>query len=65
MDSLGQQKTQKDPHLRFDDQQAVAATEYAIMLSLIVIGSMGVIGTIGAKFHVLYTIIANAVGETM
>jgi len=47
------------------DQQAVSATEYAIMLALIVIGSMGIIGTIGAKFFVLYTTIANAVGDTV
>lgn len=49
----------------FSDQLAVTATEYAILLALIVMGSMGIIGTIGSKFQVLYTIIANAVGDTM
>ena len=47
------------------DQQAVTATEYAILLSLLVIGSMGIIGSIGSKFFVLYTTIANAVGDTV
>jgi len=44
---------------------AVAATEYAIMLSLIVVVSVGIIRTIGEDFFNLYTMIANAVGETM
>ena len=47
------------------DLQAVSGTEYAILLALIVMGSMGIIGSIGSKFQVLYTIIANAVGDTM
>ena len=47
------------------EQHAVSGTEYAIMLALIVMGSMTVIGSIGSKFEVLYTTIANAVGDTM
>ncbi len=35
------------------------------MLALIVLGSMGVIGSIGSKFRVLYTMIAEAVGGTI
>ena len=41
-------------------EDGVAGTEYAILLSLIIIGSMGVIGNIGQKFAVLYQIITNA-----
>jgi len=45
--------------------EGATATEYAIMLALIVLGSMGVIGSIGSKFRVLYTMIAEAVGGTI
>jgi len=47
------------------EQHAVSGTEYAIMLALIVMGSMTVIGSIGSKFAVLYTMIADAVDDTM
>ena len=47
------------------DERGVSATEYAILLAIIVLGAMGTIGAIGAKFHVLYTTIANAVGDTV
>lgn len=46
-----------------DAEDGVTASEYAILLSLIVIGSMGVIGGIGQKFAVLYTIISGALPE--
>lgn len=49
----------------FKDPAALAATEYAILLALIVAGSVGVIGMIGQKFQVLYTMIADAVGNTI
>lgn len=42
------------------DSEGVTGTEYAILLSLLIIGSMGVIGSIGQKFAVLYGIIAGA-----
>jgi hypothetical protein len=41
-------------------EDGVAGSEYAILLSLIIIGSMGVIGSIGEKFAVLYQIITDA-----
>lgn len=44
-------------------EEGVAATEYAILLALIIIGSIGIIGTIGSKFAVLYAIIANSLPE--
>jgi len=39
------------------------ATEYAILLALLILGSVGIIGSIGNKFAVLYTIISNALPE--
>ena len=65
MSSTNQQQTCKRSRRCPGDEQAVSATEYAIMLALIVLGSMATIGAIGAKFHVLYTMIANAVGDTI
>ncbi len=44
---------------------AVAATEYAILVALIVVVSVGSIRTIGEKFLNLYTAIATAVGDTL
>lgn len=44
---------------------AVAATEYAILVALIVVVSVGTIRTIGEKFLNLYTTIASAVGDTL
>jgi len=45
--------------------EAVSATEYAIMLALIVLVAMGTIRMIGEDFFNLYTSIANAVGDTI
>jgi len=42
------------------DQQAVSASEYAILLSLLVLGAMATIMSIGLKFEVIYLAIANA-----
>lgn len=45
--------------------EAVSATEYAIMLALIVLVAAGTIRMIGEDFFNLYTSIANAVGDTI
>jgi Flp pilus assembly pilin Flp len=45
------------------DESGPTATEYAILLAVLILGSVGVIGAIGNKFAVLYTIIANAMPE--
>lgn len=45
------------------DEEGVSGTEYAILLSLIVMGSMAVIGSIGEKFAVLYAIISDSLPE--
>jgi Flp pilus assembly pilin Flp len=42
------------------DESGPTATEYAILLAVLILGSMGIIGSIGSKFAVLYTIIAGA-----
>ncbi len=47
------------------ESRAATATEYAIMLALIIVVSVGVIRSIGEKFYNLYTAIANAVGNTI
>jgi len=47
------------------DCSAVSATEYAIMLALIILVAAGAIRMIGEDFQNLYTMIANAVGDTM
>lgn len=44
-------------------EEGVAASEYAILLALIVLGSMGVIGTIGERIAGLYSIIRDALPE--
>jgi len=46
-------------------QDGPAATEYAILLAVIVVVSVGTIRSIGERFHTLYTMIADAVGNTM
>ena len=45
------------------DAEAVSATEYAIMLALIVLGSMAVIQMIGEDFEVIYTNIDDSLPE--
>jgi Flp pilus assembly pilin Flp len=47
------------------EANAVAATEYAILLAVLIVVSVGTIRSIGEKFFNLYTAIANAVGGTM
>lgn len=37
------------------------ATEYAIMLAVLILGSMGVIQSIGLKFQAIYMAIANQI----
>jgi Flp pilus assembly pilin Flp len=44
-------------------EEGVAASEYAILLALIVLGSMGIIGTVGGKIAGLYSIIRDAMPE--
>jgi Flp pilus assembly pilin Flp len=46
-------------------QDAHAAAEYAILLAMIAVVSIGTIRSIGERFHTLYTMIANAVGGTI
>ena len=41
-------------------EEGVAASEYAILLALIVLGSMGIIGTVGSRIAGLYSIIRDA-----
>jgi Flp pilus assembly pilin Flp len=45
------------------DESGPTATEYAIMLAVIILGSIGVIGALGAKFDVLYTLISGALPD--
>ena len=45
------------------DDQGPTATEYAIILALIILVSAGTIGSIGNKFAVLYTIITSALPD--
>ncbi len=45
------------------DERAVSASEYAIMLALIVAGSITIIGTIGRDFQSVYMAIAGALPE--
>lgn len=47
------------------DCKAVSATEYAVMLALIILVAAGSIQLIGSKFLNLYTLIANSVGDTV
>jgi len=41
-------------------EEGVAASEYAILLALIILGSMGIIGTLGSRIAGLYAIIRDA-----
>jgi Flp pilus assembly pilin Flp len=44
-------------------EEGVAASEYAILLALIVLGSMGIIGTVGSRIAGIYSIIRDAMPE--
>lgn len=44
-------------------EEGVAASEYAILLALIILGSMGIIGTVGERIAGLYGIIRDALPE--
>jgi len=44
-------------------QEAVSATEYAIMLALIVLGSMAVIQMIGEDYEIIYTNIEDSLPD--
>ncbi len=46
-----------------EDEVAVSATEYAILLAVLILGSMGVIGSIGSRFRGLYLAIANQIPD--
>ena len=46
-------------------EQGLATTEYGVMLSLIVLASVVAISALGQKFEVLYTLITEAVDQTM
>ena len=41
-------------------EEGVAASEYAILLALIILGSIGIIGSVGGKIAGLYAIIRDA-----
>lgn len=43
-----------------NDECGPTATEYAVMLALIIITSIGVIGLLGQSFAALYAIISGA-----
>ena len=45
------------------DESGPTATEYAVMLALIVLVSVGVIGLIGKDFNNLYVIINEAIPD--
>ena len=47
------------------EADAASAAEYAILLAVIIIVSVGTIQSIGEKFLNLYTALANAVAGTM
>lgn len=49
--------------LWWNEEDGVSATEYAIMLALIVVVSMAVIQSIGSNFQRLYLTIANTIDE--
>lgn len=46
-------------------QDGPAAAEYAILLAVIAAVSIGTIRSIGERFYNLYTMIADAVGNTI
>ena len=41
-------------------EEGVAATEYAVLLALIILGSVGVIGTVGSRIAGIYVVIKAA-----
>lgn len=45
------------------EEDGPTATEYAILLSLIIIGSIGIIGLLGESFATLYSVITAAMPE--
>jgi Flp pilus assembly pilin Flp len=45
------------------DESGPTVTEYAVMLAVIMLGSVGVIGMLGQKFAVLYGIISAAMPD--
>ena len=46
------------------DEEALSATEYAIMLGLVVVGSLVVIRQIGEDFSAIFTYIDDSLPET-
>jgi len=46
-------------------QDGPAAAEYAILLAMIAVVSIGTIRSIGERFYNLYTMIADSVGGVM
>jgi Flp pilus assembly pilin Flp len=47
----------------FEDEAAATAAEYAILLALLILGSMGVIRSIGGGFRGLYLAICAAIPD--
>jgi Flp pilus assembly pilin Flp len=47
----------------FEEENGATATEYAILLALLVLGSMGIIRSIGLKFENLYLAIAAKIPD--
>lgn len=45
------------------DEAAVSATEYAILLAMLILGSVGVIKSIGSSFRNIYLVIAAKIPE--
>ncbi len=45
------------------EAEAVSATEYAILLAVLILGSMGVIQSIGQSFQGLYLVIAGKIPD--
>lgn len=46
-----------------EDEAAVSATEYAILLAVLVVGSMAIIQSIGSSFRGIYLAIAAKIPE--
>lgn len=44
-------------------EDAVSATEYAILLAVLILGSVGVIGSIGSSFRGIYVAIAAKIPD--
>ncbi len=47
----------------FEDEAAASATEYAILLAMLVLGSVGVIKSIGTSFRGIYLAISAKIPE--